>query len=598
MMASISADQLAILRAKLAADFVPYLPALIQFSAAQALNDDKNISRSLAAFAVAKLCGTNSKNAAEAVVDDGNDFGLDAIYYHGPSQTLFIIQAKLNNSTFDQAEALTFCQGLAKLIAQDFTGFNANVIKRQMELENAVSECEKIVPVIIHTGPGVASHATKAFTDFLQSEHDEDERVATDVVVLDSAWIVLALRESQSYGRINTKLVITPWRSYDQPRQTYFGFVPLVDLAKLYSEHGLALFSKNLRNPIGPNTDVAKAVMETLASCPEDFAYLNNGVTALCEVIEPKEKRKAGKRFAIRGLSVINGAQTISTAAHFQSKNPTADISKANVLITLIKADEDSDFGKSVTRARNHQNAVNRTNFAALDDEQERLRRDLAAIGLQYAYKADDLGGILDPACIHIDEAARALALIHTDPRYAVWLKKEPGQLLDVNQEAYKGLFTSGLTAFQLANAVFFSRYIQTQMFFAEKAAPSPEKLAYKHSFNCLGFVLAKCVLKEINGTKLLAESKIKSELSLPFDTLRQRIWDQTRPMLPKSALAIFRNQTHALPLLEKLLIDQYAVPDDARLAAERAKGNGVFGYPKPLFDYLCSKATQIGNLS
>ena len=149
-----------------------------------------------------------------------------------------------------------------------------------------------------------------------------------------------------------------------------------------------------------------------------------------------------------------NGAQTIASSAQFVLGNPKHDISSARVLITLIKVDGDSDFGKAITRARNHQNPVQLANFAALDDEQERLRRDLALLGIHYAYKAEGPDGTHDPNRIRIDEAAHALALMQPDPRFAVWLKKEPAQLLDTERDPYKAMFTSKLTAFQLANAL------------------------------------------------------------------------------------------------------------------------------------------------
>jgi AIPR protein len=431
-MVKISADQLAILRAKLAADFVPHLPALLKPSAVQEQNDEKNICRALSAFAVAGLCELPCDQAAQSVVDDGDDYGLDAIFYHG--QTLYIVQAKLKDGTFLQDEALAFCQGLEKLIQQDFSGFNQNVLRRQAEIENALENCTHIVPVVIYTGHEIASHADKALCDCIIKLREDDDRIAEKYFALDEQWIVRQLRAAQAHKRIDSKLVLHPWRSHDENRLTYFGFISLSTLADLFITHGDALFTKNLRNPLGTMTDVADAVLDTLENRPEEFVHLNNGVTALCEAIDQKDNKKTGKRLSIRGLSVINGAQTISTAAHFKKQFPEKNISKANVLITLIKADGDGDFGKRVTRARNHQNAVVRQNFAALDDGQERLRADLAALGLRYVYKAGDpLENLLDPNTIELDEAARALATMQHDPRFCVWLKKEFGQILDTD---------------------------------------------------------------------------------------------------------------------------------------------------------------------
>lgn len=98
-------------------------------------------------------------------------------------------------------------------------------------------------------------------------------------------------------------------------------------------------------------------------------------MTAIANSIEPKELRGGGRRFEVNGFSVINGAQTIATCQHFIASNPGADISAARVLLTLIQVDEHDAFSTAVTRARNHQNPVASTNFAALDGIPERLRR-------------------------------------------------------------------------------------------------------------------------------------------------------------------------------------------------------------------------------
>jgi type III restriction enzyme len=65
-------------------------------------------------------------------------------------------------------------------------------------------------------------------------------------------------------------------------------------------------------------------------------------------------------------MSVINGAQTVASCASFVADNPNADISAAVVHVTVIQADQDAEFSKSVTRARNLQNPVSPQNFAAL----------------------------------------------------------------------------------------------------------------------------------------------------------------------------------------------------------------------------------------
>lgn len=184
-----------------------------------------------------------------------------------------------------------------------------------------------------------------------------------------------------------------------------------------------------------------------MAERPREFEHLNNGVTILAERIEPKNNNGArGKRLDLTGLSIINGAQTVASSAQFVADEPNSSIADAYVPVTVIQADVDNDFSKRVTRARNHQNPVYAQNFAALDDEQERLRRQLALLGLHYAYKPESLDDAADPNRIRIEEAAQALAVVNRDPRFPVYLKKEPGQLLLVEGATYKALFTPSLT--------------------------------------------------------------------------------------------------------------------------------------------------------
>jgi hypothetical protein len=95
---SLTDAQRGLLEVVLRSDYVPHLPPLLQPNTPQA-DAVKNLSRALAAFAVSALCDIAPKEAADAVVDDYDDLGLDAIYYHGPSETIYVVQGKLKAGT-------------------------------------------------------------------------------------------------------------------------------------------------------------------------------------------------------------------------------------------------------------------------------------------------------------------------------------------------------------------------------------------------------------------------------------------------------------------------------------------------------------------
>lgn len=603
-MAALEQDYFVMLESVLDTDFLPNLPELLDKSKPAVDQQRKNRSRAFSALSLHHICGISKSDAAKSVVDDFDDYGIDAVYFHAPADTLYLVQSKLKTAEqFSQDEALAFCQGIRKLIRQDFSGFNKNVQNRKTEIEDALDNCSHIKLVVAHTGSGISKHAKQAIDELLADEEHGEERLDSKIIDYDSVRIVNDLRAAKAYDRIDTELWVEKCSMVNEPKVTYFGLVQLLDLVKLHDKHGKALYERNIRTFLGHKTEVNFSIQKTLESRPKDFMYLNNGVTALCQEIFPKgAKQTQGgrKRLKLAGFSIINGAQTIASSAKYLSDNKEQGIPDARVLLTLIKADSDGEFGKSVTRARNHQNPVLLANFAALDEEQERLRRDLAYLGIHYAYKAEAADGVIDGKRIRIDEAAQALAMLQGDPRYVVWLKKEPAQLLDTASSQYKSLFSTSVTAFQLANAVYLNRYIQNRMASEAHSATGQERLAYKHGGYVLAWIMAKQLKNSINGTSLLDNTKIKTVLSTPFDELRQILWDEVAPITKYSMgpLALFRNQTDVLPLIQRVLINHYGLNEDPVLEHKKKVYKTGQLYPEELFAYLVSKAPQIGSLT
>jgi len=600
-MTALPEEKLSLLKEALARDYVPGLPDLLDQSKPGDQRELKNFSRAFSAFAICHLCDIHPSDAASAVVDDFDDYGIDAIYYDAQTETLYLVQAKLKAAAmFSQDEALAFCQGIRKLINQDLSGFNQHVQNRSLEIEEAIDNCSHIQLVVAHTGAGLSMHAQNAINELLQDASHGEERFVPNIIDYNPQSIIPDLQGSQAYEPVHTDLKLANCQSIQEPRTTYMGLIPVQDLVALHVEHGKALYEKNIRTFLGHRTDVNVSIRSTLENCPEDFVYFNNGVAALCEEIEPKSTSNGRKKLKTRGFSIINGAQTIASAARFIEENEGADISKATVAISLIKAEVTSGFGKSVTRARNHQNPVSLKNFVALDDEQERLRRELAHLGIRYVYKAEVMENKQDEDRIQVDEAAQALGLFQQDPRFAVWLKKEPGRLLDSNTDQYKALFPANLSPYALVNAVRFLRYIQKRMVSESNAAGGAERLTYKHGNYALGWLLAKRIRDAQNQPRLFAMDKVAEVLSQPLDVLRQQLWSATSPlMIYKGPLALFRNQTDVIPLLARVCVDNYGLSDDPVVEIKRQQQNSPPLYPNEvLFEYLISKAPQIGGLS
>jgi hypothetical protein len=592
---AIRPEQFAILKRHLEQVYAPNLPTLLK-SKSEAEDLSKNIDRSFAAFALDHICQIDPKKAARAVVDDFDDYGIDAIYYHSRSKTLYLVQAKLKeSSTFTQKEALAFAQGIRKLVNGDFSDFNANVLSRESSIRSYLDHCDGIEIVVAHTGEGIHLHAAKAMADLLADKAGGDGRLQHAILNFDADWTVNALHSVNAVEQVNCRIRLNNYGEANEPRIAFYGTVALSDLADLHKKHGKALYQKNIRTWLGHKTPVNEAIMQTLADKPGRFQYLNNGVTALCEEIAPKGGVKTDYRdFELTAFSIINGAQTVASTASFVAEHPHADISSARVMITLIKADAEGDFGKDVTRARNYQNDVKEIAFAALDEEQERIRRELQHLDIEYVYRVGETVGGYNPNRILVAEAIQALALFELDPRYPVWMKRSLIDFQKTDGEPYRQIFSQSLSSIRLVNAVRVYRYIRTQIAASVRGCLYEERKAYRHGEYAMAFVFAKQFREVINGSALVQNATLDSAGSAPYDQLRQHHWDILQSINWPGSLAISKNQDHTLNVIRELMVRHYGLEADHAITALRSKQNTGLPYQVDLFKYLALRAPQI----
>ncbi len=114
-----------------------------------------------------------------------------------------------------------------------------------------------------------------------------------------------------------------------------------------------------------------------------------------------------------------------------------------------------------------------------------------------------------------------------------------------------------------------------------------------------LAWILAKRVKEERKKTGIFDARKLATQLSQPFDSLRQRLVTHlTSGCLTCGPLAFFRNGSFVLPALEALAIKEFGLASDAAISHLGPQVDPQAGYPIRLFDYLISRAPQIGGLS
>lgn len=606
-MPAISPDNLVALKAVLEERYVSFLPDLI--TKAGTSEEDKKIkqiARAFNAFVVQKYFDTSAQDAAASVIDNFEDNGIDAIYYDVKSKRLALVQSKLHKSKdFGQVEAGEFKAGVELIIKIQFDTFNQNFQDRAREIERNLDECESIIMLVACTGSQISEHARVRLNNFAATENNDDNRLSNEVVYLEAEQLAGYLLEEQSVPSITADLRIDKSQETTNSRRMVHGVISLDSLVVLHTAYNKALYDKNIRYFLGSKkSNVNSAIKSTLEKQPENFLYLNNGITALCDSLNVKNLNSKTVTHTAKGLSVVNGAQTIASAAEYLEQHPDADISKAKVMFSLIHAPSAGNFHKEVTIARNFQNPVHSSNFLSLDPRQENIRKSLKLHGYNYHYRPEALGSSKDPKNLTIDDVIIALACLLPDPRHAVWLKSDQLRYRDQNNENYQAIFSGDLSAFRIINAYECYKVIRSVVTGYERGADSAETLIYRHGAFVFCYLLMKRLKNRIEAREIVGKAEIRALVSEPLDTLRQWIVDDFNGGNTggHGPLGLFRNVTHCTPLVNKWLQQQAELDDAGELVTEGHRNtadpidtsvNDQYRYMR-LIGFLLSKTAQL----
>lgn len=381
-------------------------------------------SRALPAFALECLAGTTVEEGATAIVDGGGDNGIDAIYV-GLDRRIWLLQSKYIDAAVgepDLGDVNKVCTGVRDLLAGHWDRFNEAVCAKRPAVMAALDDpaCQVMV-VLVHTGGAMSDDRRHLLGDLeraFNAGQQQGDYLRTRVLGLEGLHdlhLELLARqpiqevvELQHYGFLNA------------PYRAVYGRVSARQLADWQRRYGPALVERNLRKYKG-STDVNDGLAQTLREHAPHFFYFNNGVTLLCETfaqVGPRQENRDAGRFELRGVSIINGAQTVGAMAREPDAHYAACPSE--VLVTIVSLDRaPPDFGEAVTLNRNRQNAVDIRDFAALDSRQQRWHDTLALMGVNYICQAGDDDPPAGPTVFDVAEAARALACSGTGRDWA-----------------------------------------------------------------------------------------------------------------------------------------------------------------------------------
>lgn len=375
-----------------------------------------------------------------SVIDGKDDNGIDAIAWDLDAAHLYLVQAKWSEqgkASLNAEAAGKLERGLRLITDRRHEQFNARYQELVDYIDLVVDQPRfklTLVPVLMGTA-SIDDRAAAPITDVvaeLNSVHD-----CARIEYLRIPEIHRIVADGVHSRPVDLKVHLESSACVTDPYLAYYGCVSAEELAGWYDEHRERLFDKNLRDALS-GSDVNASLHRTLVSEPDHFWYFNNGVTVLCKNIERSGRgalRYSGSAsLLLEGASVVNGAQTVSTAFRAVRENPET-AGSALIWIRAIQLEEDG-FAERVTETNNTQNAVDLRDFAALDPTQKRLRDDFRSMNLTYVVKRGEREIDPEKGC-DIEEAAHALAAAakntdvivdaHRDPN-KLWLREQGGR--------------------------------------------------------------------------------------------------------------------------------------------------------------------------
>jgi len=245
----------------------------------------------------------------------------------------------------------------------------------------------------------------------------------------------------------------------------------------------------------------------------------------------------------------------------------------AKVLITIIEVGPPPDnIGLQITRARNHQNVIRGIDFAALDPQQERLRQQLALLGVTYYYRPSAEARTRRDDAFTLEEAIVALACLSLPglssdeiqrvgrPTHAidfvVTAKNEVGRLWDQEGTYYSRLFNDQTSGLRMCRNVQMFRFIDQILAASERSEGSyHRRMFFRHGrFFVMAFVAhgSSQVLARRQPTLSLEDRTLLSQRT---NELGELIYAESQPMqAAKGYLAIFKNLTDSQPLADGVL--------------------------------------------
>ena len=228
---------------------------------------------------------------------------------------------------------------------------------------------------------GILTDAARADLAAFAARLDESDDLNASLHLIDSDVIQARLAEADALElpSLDHTLVVDASNTlvtHVSGATTVLTVLPLAECLRLPGITDGRLFRKNVRQALGPNNKVNRGLRETLNSDRvKDFFFYHNGITALCNSVEVSPDRGM---LNVKGLSVVNGCQSLTTVYSASERVRSGEAKDARVLFRLYEIPN---------RAQGDRISIN-TNSQSAVKPRDLRSNDKVMVGLKRAYEA------------------------------------------------------------------------------------------------------------------------------------------------------------------------------------------------------------------
>lgn len=454
----------------------------------------------------------------DGIVDGGNDFGVDALYFEPPDDSelhITLIQGKYKtsisgDSAFPENEIIKLIGAIGALFdPRKAVTLNERLAQRVEEIRSFVKEgaIPRITAVAANNGTIWTAQAAQRIEN---TAEDFARQVEWRHIGSEELLALLQARQP-----ISAELKLTGQATVEtfDFRRVLIGRMSVAELARLTNAHENHLFERNIRRYLGlAGNRVNEAVAATLRDPNQrpNFYFYNNGITITCSQFRHNALQSDNWRVHVDDLQIVNGGQTARTVQQI-SEQIGPGIEAAEVLVRIYELQQnDTEVVEAITFATNSQNPVDLRDLKANDPRQKALEESISGLGYTYRAKREDRP-VSSQEFTSAVIAEAVLAIWRQRPHQARFRSREHFGAL------YNEIFTKNLNGAQAIIAALLHRHAENH----RKRPPqdAPDFLAYGSRFIAM-----------LMGRYLLEEMKIA------LDKLDHRNFEQARNLVEQKS--------------------------------------------------------------